>query len=98
MKSEATKRRRLGFMHRLPVRCVPFRKPLKHGDDEMRNSRTINIGRAPTSAKNTTEARFYVALVPGAAGATEVADVKFISGDEKLKPMAGLLKSARYGF
>src|SRR5262249_43230434 len=37
---------------------------LKQGDDEMRNSRTINIGRAPTSAKNTTEARFYVALVP----------------------------------
>jgi len=71
---------------------------LKQGDNEMRNSRTINVGRAQPGAKNTTEARFYVSLVPGAAGATEVADVKFISGDEKLKPLAGLLKSAKYGF
>lgn len=70
---------------------------LKAGDEESRNSRTLNLGRPPTNVKGTTEARFYVALMPGPTSLAQVADVKFISGDEKLKPMASLLKNGKFG-
>lgn len=36
--------------------------------------------------------------MPGAGRAANVADVKFISGDEKLRPLASALKSANYNF
>jgi hypothetical protein len=46
--------------------------------------------------KEVVEAEFYVVLVPGASSRAEVADVKFIRGDEKLKSLEGALKSAKY--
>ncbi len=60
--------------------------------------RTITVDPGTHNVKNTTEARFFVALVPGANRAARVADVKFISGDEKLRPLASQLKSANFGF
>jgi len=69
---------------------------LRKGDDEMRNSRTVFLT-AP-AVKAATQARFYVALTSGAAGAAQVAGVKFISGDEKLKPVGDLLKTAKFAF
>ena len=38
------------------------------------------------------------ALTPGAGGAAQVADVKFITGDEKLKSAGDLLKTGKFGF
>ncbi|HEX6188101.1 MAG TPA: DUF3857 domain-containing protein [Pyrinomonadaceae bacterium] len=60
-------------------------------------SRTLKLGSANINVKGTTEARFFVALVPGPNRNAQVADVKFISGDEKLRPLAGLLKAANFG-
>ena len=70
---------------------------LRSGNVESNSSRTLNLGRPQTNAKGTTEARFYVSLIPGPAGLAQVADIKFISGDDKLKPMAGLLKTGKFG-
>jgi len=71
---------------------------LRKADDEARNSRTINLGKPTTSTKDTTEAQFFVALMPGAGGQGQVSDVRFIGGDDKLKPMASLLKTAKFNF
>jgi tetratricopeptide (TPR) repeat protein len=59
-------------------------------------SRTIELGVATTNVKGATEARFFVSLVPGPNRNAQVADVKFITGDEKLKPLASMLKTANY--
>lgn len=59
-------------------------------------ARTISLGPANIDVKGTTEARFFIALVPGSNRVAKVADVKFISGDEKLRPLASLLKSANF--
>ena len=61
-----------------------------------RNSHTINFGHVPANVKDTTEARFFVMLTPGAGRSAQVADVKFISGDEKLKSLGSDLKNASF--
>ena len=48
--------------------------------------------------QETSEAQFYIVLVPGAAGSTDVAEVKFISGDEKLRTLEAALKTANFDF
>jgi tetratricopeptide (TPR) repeat protein len=70
---------------------------LRAGNVESNSSRTLNLGRPQTSVKGTTEARFYVSLMPGPGGLAQVADIKFINGDDKLKPMASLLKNGKFG-
>jgi tetratricopeptide (TPR) repeat protein len=60
--------------------------------------RTIKLGPAGKDLKDVSEAQFYVVLVPGAARNGQVAEVKFISGDEKLRPLATALKSANFNF
>jgi tetratricopeptide (TPR) repeat protein len=70
---------------------------MNKGAMESINARTINIGPATVNVKGATEARFFVALVPGQNGRAQVADVKFISGDEKLRPLANQLKSGNFG-
>ena len=71
---------------------------LKKASDEIRESRTIKLGPALKNVKERTEAQFYIVLIPGPARQAQVTDVKFISGDEKLRPLTGVLKSANYGF
>ncbi len=71
---------------------------VKKAWDEIRESRSIKLGPAPRTVKDRAEAQFYVVLTPGPARNAQVTDVKFISGDEKLRPMNGLLKSANFGF
>jgi hypothetical protein len=62
----------------------------------MSASRTIELGQATVNVKGATEARFFVALIPGANRNAQVADIKFITGDEKLKPLGTMLKAANY--
>jgi hypothetical protein len=76
---------------------VKVEEILRAGNVESNSSRTLNLGRPQTSVKGTTEARFYVSLMPGPAGLAQVADIKFISGDDKLKPIASLLKNGKFG-
>lgn len=69
---------------------------LKKAEETSRNSRTINFGHAPANVQAATEARFFVVLTPGAGRNAQVTDVRFISGDEKLKPLAAQLKTANF--
>jgi hypothetical protein len=71
---------------------------LAKADQETRTARTINLGRPQAAVKGATEARFFVTLIPGTGGQAQVSEVRFAGGDEKLKPMAGLLKSANFAF
>jgi tetratricopeptide (TPR) repeat protein len=61
-------------------------------------SRTLKLGKATKEMQEAGEAQFYLVLVPTAAGSATVAEVKFISGDEKLRPLDAKLKAANYGF
>ena len=71
---------------------------LKKAYDEARDFRTIRIGPVPHSVKGTTEATFYVVLVPGQSRNAEVTEVKFLSGDEKMRALGSVLKTANFSF
>jgi tetratricopeptide (TPR) repeat protein len=68
----------------------------KQATAELRDSRTIKLGPSIANVKGTTEAQFYVALTPGTARNARVTDVKFIRGDEKLRPLAAILKGGNF--
>jgi tetratricopeptide (TPR) repeat protein len=57
--------------------------------------RTIKF---PSGQKNlkAKEAEFYVVLIPGPSGNAQVSEVKFIKGDEQLKPLSAALRSANF--
>lgn len=55
--------------------------------------RTIKLGKL---VKESASAEFFVLLAPGSSGAV-VEEVKFIRGDEKLRPFTDTLRSARFG-
>lgn len=71
---------------------------LKQATDDYRESRTISLGKSPKDFPNTTAGEFYVVLVPGSSGEARVAEVKFISGDEKLRILEGALQAASFNF
>lgn len=70
---------------------------LMNANREFSESRTIKVGAPPAGVK-VTEAQFYVVLTPGTARKAQVAEVKFISGDEKVRPLASLLKGGNFNF
>jgi tetratricopeptide (TPR) repeat protein len=63
---------------------------------EFTDSAALKLGSLMKNLKEVIQAEFYVVLVPGASSAAEAGDVKFISGDEKLKSLAGAIKRAKY--
>jgi tetratricopeptide (TPR) repeat protein len=69
---------------------------LKAVDVEFRDSRTLKVDAVLKNVK--TDAQFYVVMVPGAARTAQVADVKFIRGDEKLRPLGASLKGTNFNF
>jgi tetratricopeptide (TPR) repeat protein len=70
---------------------------MKMPPDVSRNMRTIKFSAGQKNLK-TTEAQFYVVLVPGSSRNAQVAEVKFIQGDEKLLPISAGLKTANFNF
>jgi tetratricopeptide (TPR) repeat protein len=70
---------------------------LKQAKADLRDSRTIKLGAPAANMKGATEAQFYVVLSPGPSRSAQVTDVKFIRGDEKLRPLAAALKGGNYG-
>jgi len=66
--------------------------------DEVSNARTIKLGVPAINVKGATEAHFFVALTPGPARSAQVSEVKFIRGDEKLRPLSALLTAADFKF
>ena len=71
---------------------------LRKVEAEFRESRTIKLGPVLKGVKDRAEAQFFVVLVPGPARVAQVAEVKFIRGDEKLRPFGDALKGVNYGF
>ena len=71
---------------------------VKEATEAYREARTVKLGRVLKRVQETSEAQFYIVLVPGVSGRAEVAEVKFISGDEKLKILEAALKTANFGF
>jgi tetratricopeptide (TPR) repeat protein len=69
---------------------------MKAAKDQLGDAYTLKLGALLKNLKQNTEAEFYVVLTPGAAGNAQVDEVKFIRGDEKLRPLASSLKSAKY--
>jgi tetratricopeptide (TPR) repeat protein len=59
---------------------------------------TVQLGSLLPDIKATIEGEFYVVFVPGTSRNAQVADVRFIHGDEKLKPLAAQLKTATFNF
>jgi tetratricopeptide (TPR) repeat protein len=68
----------------------------KKASDELRDSRTIKLGPPTANVKGATEAQFYVALTLGPSRSAKATEVKFIRGDEKLRPLASLLKGGNF--
>jgi tetratricopeptide (TPR) repeat protein len=82
-------------------RLVPQDKTealLRKSHAEMAGSRTVKLGQALQNVKGTTEAQFFVVLSPGPARNAVVTDVKFIRGDEKLRPLSTAIKAANFNF
>ncbi len=69
---------------------------MKTAKEELGAFYTLKLGALLKNLKENTEAEFYVVLTPGAAGNAQVTEVKFIRGDEKMRPLGNALKSARY--
>jgi tetratricopeptide (TPR) repeat protein len=70
---------------------------MKMPADISRNMRTIKFSSGQKNLK-TSEAQFYVVLVPGSSRTAQVTEVKFIQGDEKLLPISAGLKTANFNF
>ena len=61
--------------------------------------RTVKLGPLARGVKGpTTEAKLFIALVPGPGRKAQIADVKFIDGDEKLRPVSAALKGIAFDF
>ena len=71
---------------------------IKEVTEAFRESRTVKLGKAMKRVQATSEAQFYIVLVPGASGRADVAEVKFISGDEKLRTLEPALRTANFDF
>jgi tetratricopeptide (TPR) repeat protein len=60
--------------------------------DDLQKMRTIDLGKA----KETGNAEFFVLLSGGGGAGAKAESVKYVSGDEKLKPLAEALRTADY--
>jgi tetratricopeptide (TPR) repeat protein/transglutaminase-like putative cysteine protease len=60
---------------------------------ELEHLRTVDLGKV---AKVTGNAEFFVLLSGGGGSAAKVESVKFLSGEEKLKPLSGVLRTADF--
>jgi len=61
--------------------------------EELEHLRTIDLGKV---AKVTGNAEFFLLLSGGAGSAAKVESVRFLSGEEKLKPISAVLRTADF--
>jgi tetratricopeptide (TPR) repeat protein len=69
---------------------------MKKAREELADAYAVKVASPFKDLKGNIEAEFYVVLVPGPARKAQVADVKFIHGEEKLRPLATALKASTY--
>ena len=74
-------------------------KLLQKVTPELTALRTLKVtAAAPKDVKGSSEAQFFVTMIPGPSRNAQVVDVKFIQGDEKLRPLSSALKTANFAF
>ena len=71
-------------------------KLLETAKGELKSYNNFEFGRLVPNLKAPIEAEFYVVFAPDGARNGQVVDVKFIKGDDRLKPFAAQLKTAKY--
>lgn len=71
---------------------------MKLSREQLNAAYTLKFGPLLKNAKENTEAEFYVVLTPGPSGSAQVAEVKFIRGNEKLRSQVEALKNGKYNF
>ncbi len=71
---------------------------IKVARDEAASINTLKLGLLVRNNQQPLQAEFYVVLVPDATQGSRAAEVKFISGSEKLQHLAVVLKDAKYNF
>lgn len=69
---------------------------LRTARGEMHGYQTFTLGQLIPNLKTAAEGEFYLLIAPDANRNAQVIDVKFIKGDERLKPLASQLKSIKY--
>ena len=69
---------------------------LQAAKKELPAYQTVSLAQLVPDLKTAVEAEFYLLYVPDANRQAQVIDVKFIKGDESLKPLAAQLKSIKY--
>jgi hypothetical protein len=62
----------------------------------MHGYQTFTLGTLIPDLKTAAEGEFYLLFAPDSNRNAQVIDVKFIKGDERLKPLASQLKSIKY--
>lgn len=71
-------------------------KLMRDGLNELNALQRLKFSSSLKDLKKSAEAQFYVVLTPGAARKAQVMEVKFISGDEKLREIGPALKAANF--
>ena len=56
----------------------------------------FDLGQLTPNLKAPAEAEFFIVIAPDATRKAQIVDVKFIKGEESLKPLAAQLKSVKY--
>jgi tetratricopeptide (TPR) repeat protein len=69
---------------------------LQTAKKELPAYQVLPLGKLVSDAKAPVEAEFYLLFAPDANRNAQTIDVKFIKGDESLKPLASQLKSIKY--
>src|SRR5687768_353389 len=69
---------------------------LKTAKSEMSGYQTFPLTQLIPDLKTAAEGEFYLLMAPDSNRNAQVVDVKFIKGDERLKPLASQLKSLKY--
>jgi len=73
--------------------------PIAKGREQFATLNTVLLGKLLKDEKEKQEAEFYVLLAPpqgGSGGNAAVEEVKFISGSEKLRPLASAVRAAKF--
>ena len=71
-------------------------KLMQTAKQDLRDYNVYSLGQLLPTLKTPVEAEFYVVYAPDSTRNAQAIDVKFIKGDERLKPLAEQLKGLKY--
>ena len=69
---------------------------LRTAKQDLRSYNVFNVGQLVENLRSPVEAEFFLIYAPDPARNAQAIDVKFIKGDERLRPLAAQLKTIKY--